>query len=328
MSLGIIAFTEKGRDLAGRILSHTDGRLYTKETRPSSSREDFPKIWSNHDGIIFIGATGIAVRYIAPHLVKKDEDPAVLSIDDQGRFVISLVSGHLGGANELAAMVARIIDGTPVITTASDSRGFTAIDLIAKRNGLYIEDLSSITPITTLMVDGEDLGYFSTVDIPVDYPNLKVFTNPQDISGVKGGLLITEKLVDLDLPHTILRPKNLHLGLGARRGVPFDKILALVEETFQDQGLSLHSVKSVGSIDLKADEEGIIKLADHLNVPFITFTKDELIPYEGQCRGSDFVKKTVGVGSVSCTSALKLGGQLIVDKNAQDGITISITKEN
>lgn len=328
MSLGIIAFTEKGRELAKRILNHTDGRLYTKETNPSSSREDFSKIWARHSEIIFIGATGIAVRYIAPHLVKKDEDPAVLSIDDQGRFVISLVSGHLGGANELASMIARIIDATPVITTASDSRGFTAIDLIAKENNLYIEDLSSITPITTMMVDGEELGYYSTVDIPMDYPKLKVFKTPQEIQEVKGALLITEELIDLELPHTILRPKNLHLGIGARRGVPFEKMLALVEETFKEHGISMHSIESMGSIDVKADEEGILRLAEHLDIPFKTFTKDELIPYENQCRGSDFVKQTVGVRSVSCTSALKLGGQLILDKNAQDGITISITKEN
>ncbi len=132
MSLAIIAFTQRGRALAEEILSHTRTTIYTKETSPSSSREDFAEIWAKHSEIIFIGATGIAVRYIAPYLVKKDQDPAVLSVDDQGKFLISLVSGHLGGANALAKMIADMIDATPVITTASDSRGFTAIDLLAK----------------------------------------------------------------------------------------------------------------------------------------------------------------------------------------------------
>jgi len=328
VSLGIIAFTQKGRKLACKILTHTSGKLYTKGTIPSSSKDDFSEIWLKHSEIIFIGATGIAVRYIAPHLVKKDQDPAVLCIDDQGKFVISLLSGHLGGANNLAQVISNMIGATPVITTASDGRGFTAIDLIAKGYNLYIEDLASITPITTLMVDGEEIGYYSTVSIPMDYPRLKTFSRPREIQNVKGALLISEELIDLEIPHAILRPKNLNVGIGARRGVFSEKIYDLLLKTFEEQNLSVHSIKAIGSIDVKADEEGIIKLADKLNVPYRTFAKSELEPYESQCRGSDFVKKTVGVSSVSCTSALKLGGQLILDKNAQDGITISITKEN
>ncbi len=178
------------------------------------------------------------------------------------------------------------------------------------------------------MVDGEEIGYYSTVSMPMDYPKLRSFNHPKDIQDVTGALLITEEIVELSTPHTILRPKNINLGIGARRGVPYEKIYALVEENFRELNLSMHSIKCVGSIDIKADEEGIIKLANRLNVPFQTFTKDELVPFESQCRGSEFVKKTIGVSSVSCTSALKLGGQLILDKNAQDGITISITKEN
>lgn len=328
--LGVLIFSDAGRGLAEELSKHMVISIYTKNTYPSNSKKDFKEIWQKHDAILFIGATGIAIRYIAPYIVGKDKDPAVMVMDDQGRFTISLLSGHLGGANTLTKEISEALNTIPVITTASDSRGFTSIDIFAKKNNYYIDDLASIVPISTHMVNGQSVGLVSEKQIILDYPKLKYFQTIEEVNGVESAIVVTEKKHfdwPYSIPYTILRPKVLNIGVGAKKNIPYVALETQLLDSLKELNLSPYSIKAIGSIDIKKKESAIIALSSKFKVPFKTFSAEELKEYEGLCQGSKFVKDTVGVTSVSCTAALKLGGVLLADKLTGSGCTISIAKE-
>ncbi|MDO5037123.1 MAG: cobalt-precorrin 5A hydrolase [Tissierellia bacterium] len=328
MTLSILAFSQRGLALAKKIQATYPGAIYHKDLGTGIKSGDFKALWEASDQIIFIGATGIAVRYIAPHVQRKDRDPAVLVVDDGGRYVISLLSGHLGGANQAAQDLARTLEAQAIITTASDSRGFEAPDLFAKRLGYGIDNLRDLAQVTSLMLDKKPLAFYSEEGARPDYPYFTSFDRIEDIEGVSGALLVTSSTkIDLDLPHALLRPKNLHLGLGAKKGADYALLRDLLEGVFKREGLALASIKDMASIDIKAQEEALVRLSQDLGIPFKTFSKEDLRVYERDCQRSDFVRKRVGVGSVSCTAALALGGKKVIDKETGGGFTLSVTKE-
>ncbi len=324
--LAILVFSRAGRVLAEKISRSYETTIYDTKGAVPPLREQMPTIWESYDRILFIGATGIAMRYCAPYLRGKDVDPAVLVMDDQGRFVISLLSGHLGGANAFAKELAEELGATPVITTATDGRGIEGLDLYAASEGLVIEDLHALTPLTGRMVNGEPLNIYNPYRFRLPrYPRCVEVSSPEDGSGPL--LAITEKIFSTKREIVYLRPKILHIGVGARRGASFDALLSLVVDTFKREGLSLLSVKDIGTISLKKDEEAILLLAQTLNCPLNIYEAEELKEFDDRCQGSEFVRQTVGVGSVSATSALVQSEALLVEKAVYEGCTLSIGKE-
>lgn len=337
MKIGCFSFSDKGKELGDKLvhISKKNQSNYTIYHFNNSQIKGgvkalFENAWEEYSGIIFISAAGIAVRMISPYIKHKTLDPAVVVVDDMANFSISLLSGHLGGANDLAYWVAEKIEAIPVITTASDNRGIEAIDIFAKKNDYYIEDMKSVKDITSMMVNGKTIGFYSEMDIVIGYDNLLIIRDLENIDrNIDGIIIITSNKVEsLHIPYTILRPKNINIGVGCKKGIEGKRIIEAVKNTLDKHNLSEKSIKNIGTVEVKKDEAGILNAAKYFNSQLKIFTIEEIKEVEDRFEKSQFVKDTIGVYSVSEPCAYLLGGQMICEKSKHNGITIAITKED
>lgn len=334
MKIACFSFTDKGQAL-GEKLTKLKNQIYTIHHFNNSQIEGGVKkllnfAWYNYDALVFISATGIAIRMINPYINHKTKDPAVVVMDDMGKYSISLLSGHIGGANELANYLSEQMGSISVITTASDARGIDSIDTFAIKNNYYMEDMKSVTKITSMMVNGKKIGFYSEVDQRIKYDNLIIIENLDHIDpNIDAIIIVTSKnLIIKDIPYTILRPKNINIGIGCRKGVEENRIIKAIDDALTEESLSINSIKSIGTIEVKKDEQGIIEAAKHYGYPLRIFSINEIQEIEDKFEKSQFVKDTIGVYSVSEPVAYLLGGQIIRSKSKHNGITISISKEN
>lgn len=332
-NITIISFTKKGGDINKRltdILSESDITSYTLEkyrfdnrVKPLGNLKETVKRHFTDDAVIFIGAVGIAVRSIAPYIKDKFCDPAVLVIDELGRYVIPLLSGHVGGANELANYIGEALSAAPIITTATDINGTFAVDIFAKKNNLLISSRKLAKDVSAALLDNNCIDIDSDIK-NIDVKELKKKLNPKNKAcDIK--VRITDRIYD-DTVLTLI-PKNLYIGVGCKKNTDADKMWDFVNDIFRLEGLDIMAVKSIGSIDIKRDEYAIKNLANRLNVPFLTFTKDELNSVSGDFFESEFVRKTVGVGNVCERAVCIQCNNLIVKKTAREGMTVAIGRE-
>ena len=279
------------------------------------------KGFAEADALVFVCASGIAVRAIAPHVRDKRTDPAVLVMDEDGRFVIPLLSGHLGGANELALDLATRLGAVPVLTTATDVNGLFAVDVFAKKNDLYIEDMALCKAVSAALLAGQPVGFRSDLPVLGDLPK-ELTMDDTDL-----GIYITAGR-GAPFPRTLqLIPRRYTAGIGCRRGKSAEEMEAFLWENLEKCGVGVHELKALSSIDLKRDEPGLTALADKLGLPFVTFTAEELKNVPGAFTSSAFVKEVTGVDSV-CERAAVLSseGELVVQKIAQNGMTFALAK--
>ena len=332
-NITIISFTKKGGDINKRltdILSESDITSYTLEkyrfdnrVKPLGNLKETVKRHFTDDAVIFIGAVGIAVRSIAPYIKDKFCDPAVLVIDELGRYVIPLLSGHVGGANELANYIGGALSAAPIITTATDINGTFAVDIFAKKNNLFISSRKLAKDVSAALLDNNCIDIDSDIK-SIDVKELKKKLNPKNKAcDIK--VRITDRIYD-DTVLTLI-PKNLYIGVGCKKSTDADKMWDFVNDIFRLEGLDIRAVKSIGSIDIKRDEDAVKNLANRLNVPFLTFTKDELNSVSGDFFESEFVRKTVGVGNVCERAVCIQCNNLIVKKTAREGMTVAIGRE-
>ena len=273
------------------------------------------------DALIFIGAAGIAVRAIAPFVKSKAEDPAVLCMDDQANYVISLLSGHLGGANELAGEVASLCSAVPVITTATDVGKRFSVDDYARRASLYQHNLALAKRISAEILENRVVGLHSEFEVSGRIP--------KELSLGKGGNIgISIALDDACsiFPETLhLVPRITVLGIGCRKGASKEQIADAVGELLGESGISMHSIVRAASIDLKKEEPGLLEFCRDLGVPLLTYSREELEPVicEDGFSESEFVQSVTGVGNVCERCALKASGQkkLFKRKQAKNGVT-------
>lgn len=270
--------------------------------------------------LIFVGATGIAVRAIAPFLKGKHEDPAVIVIDESGKFVISLLSGHIGGANKLTEEISGMLTAMPIITTATDARGIFSVDSFAVKNGFYIDDLSIAKKISAKLLDEQEVFIQSDFDL-INVP--KELKNETD-----GNLGISISIYDKKpfFDTLLLVPRLLTLGIGCKRGKSFLELENFFIETLKSEGISRFAISNVSSIDIKKDEPCLIELCEKYKWKFDVYNEEELNFVSGEFTGSEFVKRTVGVDSV-CERSCILGsnnGELLLKKRAKNGMTIAI----
>ena len=332
-NITIISFTKKGGDINKRltdILSESDITSYTLEKyrfdnrmKPLGNLKETVKRHFTDDAVIFIGAVGIAVRSIAPYIKDKFCDPAVLVIDELGRYVIPLLSGHVGGANELANYIGEALSAAPIITTATDINGTFAVDIFAKKNNLLISSRKLAKDVSAALLDNNGIDIDSDIK-SIDVKELKKKLNPKNKAcDIK--VRITDRIYD-DTVLTLI-PKNLYIGVGCKKNTDADKMWDFVNDIFRLEGLDIRAVKSIGSIDIKRDEYAVKNLANRLNVPFLTFTKNELNSVSGDFFESEFVRKTVGVGNVCERAVCIQCNNLIVKKTAREGMTVAIGRE-
>ncbi|MEG0875177.1 MAG: cobalt-precorrin 5A hydrolase [Clostridiales bacterium] len=335
MKTAIIALTKNGTQTAIKLGKLMKSDIYVKYPHEEkginvfslSLKELVKDIFDEYEAFILIMATGIAFRTFAPYIKTKDCDPALIVMDEKAQFAISLLSGHLGGANELTQEIAELIGAIPVITTATDVNKTIAFDLVAKKNNCAIENIGATKFISGALVNGE------TISLHCPYPILGQL--PKEVTDYtkdpqENVVTISNKIEQLPQNHVLyLRPKNLVLGIGCRRNTPFSTIEKAFTEFMSQEKYSILSIKAIASIDLKKGETGILALAEKYKLPFITFTAEDLNKYTIESDGSQFVKETTGTASVSQSAALAMckNGKTVIKKTICQGITLSLAEE-
>lgn len=327
LRVAIICLTRGGVDLAIKLMGFLpDMRLYGYETldpefskleRFSSLPVLTQKIWPEYHALIFIMATGIVVRTIAPLIKDKKADPAVVVLDEKGRFAISLLSGHMGKANRLAKKVADFLGGQAVITTASDVNERTALDLWALERGLYVEDWDKLKRLSARIVNGEKIKVF-TEGFHYDLPDVFIPVEAPE----EAQLIITNRL--MPFPALYLRPRNLVLGIGCNRGTKAEEIGKVVEDVFGEWGFSPNSIRNVATVDKKKDEAGILCFAERYSLDIKFFSKEELNRVKG-ISGSEASMRAIGAQAVAEPAAiLSARSSLLIPKQKRGNVTLAV----
>lgn len=340
MKISIICFTLTGQQTGEKLKKALEEQehavsLYTKskyipESIKESTKEWAGKQFESADGIIFIGATGIAVRSIAPYVASKKTDPAVLVTDECGKFVISLLSGHLGGANELALQAAEALHAVPIVTTATDLEGKFAVDVFAKKNNCHIFRMKEAKEVSAALLAGEKVGFYSEFPWEGELPDgllnccglrdenwiseNEPGTNVQNDNQIKSasdlfpkvGIAVTiHKNCTPFLSTTHVVPQAVALGMGCRKNKEAQAVEKAAFTCLEENQIYPQAVAWLASIDIKKEEPGLLALAEKMGIPFETFSSEELLAVKGEFTASSFVRRTVGVDNVCERSALK-----------------------
>ncbi len=280
---------------------------------------------------IFVAAVGIVVRVIAPHLRSKVKDPAVVALDQRGRHVVSVLSGHLGGANRTAGEVAKIVGGTAVITTATETEGLPSIDLLALENRLAIENSAAVKSVNKAILSGDPVQVYDPEDrmgmsrSPAPGMRVRPVDNEEEWRSSIPGVWVTWKAVEPCPKRLVLHPAVLVAGVGCNRGTAAKEILRLVRETLHAHSLSPMSLGCMATIEEKQDEEGLVAAARDLNVPLLFYKSESLARIEVP-NPSSTVKRHMGVPSVCEAAALLKTGarELLVPKTKSRNVTLAI----
>ncbi|MBU4321250.1 MAG: precorrin-3B C(17)-methyltransferase [Nitrospinae bacterium] len=325
----IFYITDNGFNLAKKIK-----RLYSDVEVLKFKSEAVSEAWNERGNLIFIMASGIVIRTVAPLIKDKRTDPAVVVLDEKGGFAVSLLSGHLGGANKIAKEIADFLSGQAVITTASDTNNLPAIDLWAKENDLVIENWDTVPEISTRFLNSGELRVYSEVEIKMPEGFLRV-DKPSSAD-----VLITNKQFKIQNSKfknkIYLRPKNLIIGIGCNSGTSVDEIEDAVKRALAEKNFSFLSIHSVATIDIKADEKGLNEFVREYGFPIKTFTADELnkISSESGVRSirpvgsSEIVFKATGAYAVAEPAALLASGadELLVRKQKIGNVTVAVSE--
>lgn len=322
MKTAIIGLTAGGKLLAERISKFLDESFIDDRHLPVF--EKISDLWrQNFDAIICIMATGIVVRGIAALCRDKKTDPCVLVLDEKGQFVISLLSGHLGGGNQLARELAGYLGGQAVITTASDVTGHTSLDLWAKKNNLVVDDPGRLTEKSAKLINNGVLTLFTECEIRSLPHDLKRETNPE-----LADIIISDSIFS-GLSAMILRPCALSVGLGCNRGTGWKDFETAVTELFHDNSLNLESITNFASIDLKNDEEGLLQYVNQRGIPIRFYAKEELNSVDN-VSSSDVVFAATGARGVAEPAAVLAAGdslspgKLIIRKKKWKDVTVAV----
>lgn len=315
MSKAIFYITDKSHILAGKIKDiYTDANIFKYESGIIEEK------WDKNRLLIFIMAAGIAVRAIAPFIKDKKTDPAVLVLDEDGRFVISLLSGHLGGANSFARELAGSLKAQAVITTASDVNKLTAIDLWAQDNNLAIENWDLVPLISTRLLNKKRLKIYDEANIKLPSEFIKVI-RPEDAD-----ILITNKITPYinSSKQLFLRPKNIVIGIGCNSGTTSNELEAVIGEVLQENNLSFLSISCLATLDKKASEAGLISFAKKYALEIKSFTPDEINALEG-IEKSEAAFKATGAKAVAEPSAILASSRknLLVAKQKKGNVTVA-----
>ena len=349
MNTAYFYLTDEGGKLAHKLAAAHPGDIYNKENFKENLRAGFGR----YDSLVCIMATGIVVRILAPLIVHKTSDPAVVVLDQKGKYAISLLSGHLGGANDLAREMAAISGGEAVITTATDVAGELSFDTFAKKHDMAIENIGQLKHISGALLSGKKVNVFTDKNAAELYPELtkeqkrgmiailplseffKTYTIESNIPAVviDERLFVSNSTVPQAAPVLYLRPRTICAGIGCKRNMEQKPIEEALLQTLKEEGIHPLSLKCIATIPLKSDEPGIIGTAANLNVPLQIIPTEEIENLDISQLGiqtSEFVASQTGVLSVStaCSYLASDKGTILRDKAKYKGITIALSKEN
>lgn len=337
--------TNEGGTLAERLAASHPGIIYGKK----DFKENLRAAFARYDNLVCIMAAGIVVRILAPLIEHKTSDPAVVVMDQRGQFAISLLSGHLGGANDLAREMAALSGGQPVITTATDVAGKLSFDSFAKKHNLAIQNIEILKYVSGALLAGERVLVLTDRDVETQFPELKREEEADllDVLPLHAAPEIEESpntwsaCVVIDegfslpetspLPALYLRPRTICAGIGCKRDMAQEPIEEALLATLKKEGLHPLSLRCIATIPLKADEPGILETAARLCVPLKVIPTEEIATLDIAALGiaaSDFVAAQTGVLSVStaCSYLASRRGQILRDKEKYKGITVALSR--
>ena len=346
--IAVLAITKNGINMSLRIKEHfSDFEIFAPvkfsdnngkiQWYDESTTQKIVDLFKSNDGIVCLFSLGAVIRLLAPHIKDKKTDPAVIVIDDNANFVISVLSGHLGGANELSNEIAEKIGSTSVITTAADVNKTIAVDLVGKEFGWKIDDDSNVTRISAFMVNKEKIGIFQNIGHEEWWKgklpeNITFFSNIEDLksSDSKGYLIITNDQIDDEnvlRDSVVYRVPNLVVGIGLHWDTPKETILNGVNETLEKFGLKQKQIARFVSIKKEKDVAGLIELGKEMNIPIEYIDREELATITAP-NPSETVQAFEGTASVSEAAAIKSSeGELIVEKQKfPPNLTVAIAR--
>lgn len=330
MKIAILSVSNNGNKLAKTLKDKllNDSTVIEVNHYHKNIKNKIKDIFQVYDAIIAIMASGIIIRSVAPLLNSKASDPAIISIDDNGKFVISLLSGHLGGANKLTEKIADLLKATPVITTSTDVNKRLGIDTLSKDLHFSIDNCKNILPINKAILEGRQITFninkHSKFDFLYEYLNNNtleidvLFKFSKDVS-------IDEIAVTIDHNTLNLKKEKIVVGVGCKKGKTKEEIETAILKAIN---FPISRIDLIASADIKRNEKGLIELSKYHNIP-ITFIETETIKKFNfdNISSSEFVKSKFGIGGVCEPSALISAGEnskLIYKKTAFDGVTIAI----
>ena len=326
MKAALFAFTRRGCETARQILRALPEAQWQCFTLERFSEPGFESLtpeccgqaFGTSDLLVFVGACGIAVRKIAPYVRDKRTDPAVVCVDEQGTFAISLLSGHIGGANGLTKTIAQAVGAVPVITTATDVNGKFSVDTWAAENGCVIDDMKLAKAVSAAILE-RDIPFSSVLPIVGRLPDGLTPGNTGDL-----GICVSFQ-ESTPFENTLrLIPRILHLGLGCRKGTPKETIAQAVDRVFRENRLDFRAVCLAASIDLKREEPGLLAFCRERELPVKFYSAAQLSAVPGEFTPSPFVRSITGVDNV-CERAALLGAErLLVKKTADCGVTVAV----
>jgi cobalt-precorrin 5A hydrolase len=340
--IAIWALTQGGVSLGRRLKAHlASGQLYVAASvhHPKLPAVPFDRLrdavvqqFGQYEAHVFVMATGIVVRTLADLIGHKSIDPAVLVMDETGRHVISLLSGHLGGANALAYRIAELTGADPVITTATDLRQVPAIDLVAHERGLVIENHDAIRLISAAVLRNAAIALHDPhgcLQGALNKARVRVIdaaADPVDCPTV----FVDDIQIDLPPEVLILRPASLFVGIGCNRGTPAYEIRELLDAVLAQHGLAPGSLAGFASVDLKSDEAGIVEVAKDFGLELAFFPRSRLAQVSGIRNPSPTVEKHIGIPSVCEAAALLAAdnGNLIVPKQTTRNVTMAVARRS
>ena len=367
----ILSVSKRGAELGQRIkaLVAPHAVCYEKTGRESggeaiyfdSLKPHMGDIFKTYDQVLCIMALGIVVRMIAPYIEHKSKDPAIVVMDEAGHHTISLLSGHLGGANEWATTIALAIDSDPVITTATDVNGLPAPDVWARNEQLTVDDFNTLIAVNSAVVAGEQVNYYIDESIPnsailmqsagehvgihgkvygfivdcsADEAKVNLVDDKISVQMLQNSrshcVVVTDKIIPTASHQLILRPKTFTMGIGCRRDTPKELILEAITQSLEQHQLSPKSLLTAASVIVKQDEVGLLAAMRELGWPIKFYEQEEMEPIieQQKLHESTFVKGTIGVGNVCETTALLAAKSqtLIQEKTIYPKTTIAIAQ--
>ena len=333
MKLAIISVSNKGQELAYELkeILDSDSTIIKCDLYHKDVKNHFPILFYEYDAIIAIMASGILIRSIAPLVESKLSDPAVVNIDDNGKFVISTLSGHLGGANDLAIKISKLINATPVITTSTDVNNKLGIDVLARDLYLSIDKPEEILFFNKSILDGCEISLTVNPNKNFEYLFEYISNNDNEINVsiyYSSKVNLDEILVSLDEHELILKEKKIVVGIGCRRDKEYEKIHDGFMKTLNELKILPSRVNLLASAEIKKDEKGILELSEQMDIPveFVEIDKFKLFESNDVSK-SEFVYSKFGIYGVCEPSALIMAGfesKLIYKKTSYDGVTISV----
>jgi len=349
--LAVVALTRRGWHTGRRILHALDDaelylpvRFQLEEQGPrvlfyEDVKGKTEQLFQQYAGIVLIMATGIAVRIVAPFLKSKWDDPAVVCMDDGGRNIISLLSGHWGGANDLVIRISQILGGNPVITTESDVMGFPSVDTVVKAlsKGKIPKKKAALKHIQTAILEDEDVGFYPKelcfFSDMKGHPNLHFFDSIEELlsSRCTAGLIVSHqpsRRMDKKDKFLLIHPRDLVVGIGCNKGITAEEIEQGVKKALHDMHLYVSSIAWLCSIENKKKEKGLIDYAHQRNLPLKYYAADEINQVKIVSAESKYALQIMGVHGVAepCAILGSDGGKLIIHKKKLGNMTVAVAR--